>query len=220
MCTPVGIAYRNYLYDNGQKVDKQIDMSRELLYFLQSHDQSINWQVINGYLFVENIEMLKKINLLLLQNQDIRRIARRKILAGIHNNLGIYIDNKLYDHHVNHVLCSGIPISYHQNELNDTLLWDGLAELFLEAYYEITLLITCYNNIQSGLNKPCYLTKVGGGVFGMKKNMIIRAINRACNIVKNLGYSLTVYLVHYGSIEPNYEIFDKLVIPSLDNKSI
>jgi hypothetical protein len=220
MCTPAGIAYRNYLYDNGQKVDKQIDMSRELLYFLQSYDKSINWQVINGYLFVENIEMLKKINLLLLQDQDIRRIARRKILAGIHNNLGIYIDNKSYDHHVNHVLCSGIPISYHQNELNNTLLWDGLAELFLEAYYEITLLITCYNNIQSGLNKPCYLTKVGGGVFGMKKNMIIRAINRACNIVKNLGYSLTVYLVHYGSIEPNYEIFDKLVIPSLDNKSI
>jgi len=220
MCTPAGIAYRNYLYENGKGINQQIDMSDELLQFLKSYDKSINWQVINGYLFVENTEMLKKINLLLLQSQDIRIMARRKILAGIHNNLGIYIDDKSYSHHVNHVLCSGIPISYHKNELKTTSLWDGLAELFLEAYYEITLLIACYNNQQFGSNKPCYLTKVGGGVFGMKEYMIIRAINRACNIVKSLGYPLTVHLVHYGSVEYNYKIFDKPLVLQLDNDSV
>ena len=207
MTTPAGIAYRNYLYKDGQSKLNQIDMSSDLLKYLKTKNSSINWIIKNGYLIINNQNVLKMINSVLTSSEQIKNEARNTILIGMHTNLGVYMNNKLYDHKVNHVLCSGLPITY--NDLTIEMdLWDCLSELFLEAYYEMTLLIACRNNMKSKQNKPCYLTKVGGGVFGMKDIHIVNAINRAKNIIINRGYSLDIKIVHYGSISNIYTRID------------
>lgn len=205
MCTPGGIAYRSYIY--GQSYCNQIDMSKNLLKYLKELNPDINWTVINGYLKIDSIMMLQKINKTLGQNSEIKNNARNQILAGMHNDLGVYINNDLYNYCVNHVLCSGLPISYHTGELSKAHIWGLLAEIFLEAYYELTLLIACYNNNRIGTNKKCYLTKIGGGVFGMNNNTIIKAIKRAIEIIKNRGYDLEICLVHYNEIDHQYQVF-------------
>ena len=200
ICTPAGIAYRNYM------LDKNIDLSENLLTFFKNYDLTIDWKVINGYLFT-NEESLVKINKL-LTNKSIRSEAKKKLLVGMHNNLGVFIDNKLYDYTVNHVLCSGLPISYQNIDIE---MWNGLSELFLDFYYEITLLIACYNNLKNKSNKPCYLTQIGGGTFGMKKEYIINAVIKACNEIKKIGYNLEVIMVHYRNIDSDYNIIETII---------
>jgi hypothetical protein len=203
MTTPAGLAYRNYLYNGGQSKKNQIDTTSALLTYLRKMNLSIKWKMQNGYMMFNNDEELKKINRVLLRDPIIRRLARNLIQVGLHTDQGVCIDGKKFDHVVNHVYCSGLPINY--NYYVNKNLWDGLAELFLEAMYENTLLAACENNMRNGQNNPCYLTKVGGGVFGMKYEQITRAINRACQVVALRGLSLTVKIVHYGQVENGYE---------------
>ena len=207
MCAPAGLAYRNYIYNGGQTAKKQIDMSKKLLEFLQSIKSEIEWESQNGYLFFEKTPKLKIINEL-LNNTDVFEKAKKLIEVGSHRNQGVVVNNKKCDYLINHVYCSGLPISYNydDNNIND---WENLSKLFLEGIYENTLLIAIMNNLLSGEDKPCYLTQVGGGVFGMKHEHIIEAINKACITIKNLGFSLTIYLVHYGSINDTYSDFKK-----------
>ena len=59
--------------------------------------------------------------------------------------------------------------------------------------YENTLLIAYQNDP----NKPCYITLVGGGVFGMNLDQIYRSIIRACILIARCGLSLDVRIVHH-----------------------
>jgi hypothetical protein len=144
---------------------------------------------------------LRKINKVLVNNQDKRRLARFRIASGSHTDLGVYVD-KLYEHNVNHVYCSGLPIAYNSV---DPELWRGLGELFLEAMYENTLVIAHLNNIRNGSNSPCYLTALGGGVFGMNSSQIARAIQRACQIAAKKGFTMNIKLVHKNNIDVIYK---------------
>ena len=202
MCTPSAIAYRNYLYNNGQTKNNQVDLSFELLAYLKKYNYKINWKNVNGYLMIDSNDILLKINNL-LSNKNIREEAKNKLNAGVHYNIGVFNNNK----NINHVLCSGIPINYHHNI--DYELWKPLSKLFLEALYEITLLSSCYSNIKNKCNSPCYLTLVGDGVFGMDPLIIIDSIKKACSNVVKRGYSLNVYIVHYNYI-PRIYINNKL----------
>ena len=203
MSAPAGLAYRNYLLNGGQTSRYQIDMTANLLAYLRTIDKEITWRMQNGYLMFDDSSQLKKINKALLTSSNVRKTARKYIQSGSHSNQGVCIDGQKLDHFVNHVYCSGLPIAY--NNLPKDL-WDGLSELFLEAMYENTLLIACENNKRSGQNRPCYLTKIGGGVFGMKPSQIARAIQRACQITASRGLILSVKLVHYEHIEKGYDI--------------
>ncbi|ATZ80561.1 RING-finger domain containing protein [Bodo saltans virus] len=211
MSAPAGLAYRNYLYNGGQTKDKQIDETAELLNYLKEEDRDAYWKIQNGYLMFDNDIQLRTINSILANSPIIRRNARNLIQCASHSDQGVFITGK-ETHTVNHVYCSGLPISSTYNKLPADL-WDGLAELFLEAMYENTLLIACINNMKSGQNKPCYLTQVGGGVFGMKQSQIVRAITRACNILSMKGLSIDVIIVHYSSVDTEYNIFNNIQFP-------
>lgn len=211
MVTPAGLVYRNYLYKNGQTNENQIDMLSQLLIFLKTLDPQIKWIMKNGYIIFNNDEEIKRINRILVQEPSVRRTARSLIQVGIHNNLGVFINSQKYDHIVNHVYCSGLPISSMYNpNIEDKNVWLGLSELFLEALYEDTLISACYNNIESKQNKPCYLTKVGGGVYGMNHRQIARAIKRACQIISVNGFNLEVKLVSINNnLENEYQELPK-----------
>ena len=202
MCTPSAIAYRNYLYNGGQTKNNQVDLSFELLALLKKYNYKINWKSTNGYLMIDSNDILLKINNL-LSNEDLREEAKNKLNAGVHYNIGVFNNNKS----INHILCSGLPINYHNNI--DDELWIPLSKLFLEALYEITLLSACYSNIKNKCNSPCYLTLIGEGVFGMDPLIICDSIKKACYAVSKRGYFLNVYIVHYNHIPRIYKNIPK-----------
>lgn len=195
---PAGLAYRNYIYNGGQKKNP-VNMLSDFIDFLEKRDKTINIRVINGYFFVKSDSDLKKINKILLYHPYIRFHAKKLICSGSHTNQSVINSDNL----VNHVYCSGLPINYARN-IFDTDLWDGLSELILETMYENTLLIACDNNIKNNTNEPCYLTLIGGGVFGMKHFQIKNAIQKACNTIAKKGLSLDVKIVHYNYINDEY----------------
>lgn len=192
MCTPTALAWRNYLYAN-YETEQQINMIDDLLNYLKSKDNDFNWTMQNGYLFINN-ENLSKINRW-LYNRIIYNEAKEKVKIGIHQNAEVFVDRQKYGS-VAHIFCSGIPLTYAPNINSD--LWDLFSKLILETQYELTLKACIFNG-----HKTCFLTKIGGGVFGMKKEIIIEAIRNALESVKN--YELDVKLVHYGNIEQGYE---------------
>ena len=200
MCAPAGIAYRNYIYDGGQQFNKQIDMSKKLLDYLKTKDNTITWKVKNGYLLFDNKKDLDKINEL-LKNTEIFKEAKKSIQSGSHSKQGLFINGVKKDHLINHVYCSGLPISY--NNIGNKESWEFLSNLFLEGLYENTLLIAVMNNLLLGQTRPCFLTKVGGGAFGMKDIHIVNAIKKACNNIYNLGFNLEIFLVDVN--EPAFE---------------
>lgn len=199
LCCPAGLAYRNYIYNGGQTHNKQICMIRDALQYLKSIDININYNIINGYLVIQNVNDLLRINNL-LDNTDVRLNFKSYIQSGSHSNQGLL--NKM-NHTVNHVYCSGIPINYNES-ITEKSLWSKLSLVWLEAMYENTLLIAYKNNSKLGRNEPCFLTKLGGGVFGMDDNIIIMSINNAINYMRNNQIFMEVYIVHYGSIDQRY----------------
>lgn len=207
MAAPAALAYRNYLHDGGQTATHQLDMAKDLLEYFRSFDELISWDIVNGYLMIRDIEVLNRITGI-LSNPKLKQGAKEQIKAGVHRGVGIFANGIGHTHVVNQVFCSGLPISYHDGALRNQDLWDGLSEVVLEAYYEITLLTACSINRQTATHMPCYLTQVGGGAFGMKRALIVSAIERACNMVKTKGYDLDVQIVHYGRIDTAYTFLD------------
>jgi hypothetical protein len=134
--------------------------------------------------------------------------------VGSLTDANVFINSKLYDHTVNHVYCSGLAISYNSIDLD---AWDGLAEIFLNAMYENTLLICLLNNINNNTNAPCYLTKIGGGVFGMKQSQIITAIQRACQTVADKGLKIDIKIVHHGYIDKEYDDIASIITENRSN---
>jgi hypothetical protein len=209
--TPSGIAYRNYLIpitneSYGQTHNNQLNMADELLIFLKKQDHKIQYIYKNGYLFIDNFN-LKKINNILKINM-MYNISITLIKTASHTGMGVcdrnynFIENQ----HINHVLCSGLPIYYNKGYYEKDV-WDLLSGVFLKAFYKNTLLIACNNNKIYG-DKPCFLTQIGGGVFDMKHSIIIEAIQYAVEYIKNLGYKLNIYIVHYINENSNRKQLD------------
>lgn len=202
LCCPAGLAYRNYIYNSGQTHNKQVCLLRESMEYLKSIDNNINYNIINGYLVIANNNDLIRINLL-LDNANINENFKGLIKSGSHSNQEVVVSGKKLNHCVNHVYCSGIPINYNDT-ISDKTLWLKLSLVWLEAMYENTLLIAYKNNYLSRLNEPCFLTKLGGGVFGMDDNIIILSINNAVKFMRRHQIFLDVYIVHYGNIDQRY----------------
>lgn len=206
MLTPAGLAYREFLIPigstQGQSATKQLDMSYPARQQI-ARKSGVFGKTINGYLFYTN-EELHDLNQALFGVTSERIISRqciRQLVAvGFHHDLGINHAGITQPYRVSHVYCSGLPINYQSNP--DRIAWKGISELFLEAIYENTLLMACLNNTDTGRNQPCYLTLVGGGVFGMNVDQIYRAIERACILIARNGFTLNVVLVHHQAYHP------------------
>ena len=202
LATPAGTAFRNYLVPIGGhlgQVPEQIDASRELRNYF---GQVGSFQ--NGYLFFTKEEIAHLNSRLQKDSEKVKRLLQ----VGDHTNLGVFKEGHLFPHHVHYVLCSGLPISY-QSSSASSADWGYLSEVILDATYENTLRIAIKNNQQNHVNQPCYLTLVGGGVFGMDTNQIFRAILRACTLVAREGAQLDVKVVHYKQVNESFEFLGK-----------
>jgi hypothetical protein len=95
-------------------------------------------------------------------------------------------------HHVSQAYCSALPVGY-ASEPTDR--WEPFARLVLDAAYEATLAAAVVNADRTG-NYTVYLTRLGGGAFGNRREWIVTAMNRAFETFAVVD--LDVVIVTYG----------------------
>ena len=201
ICTPYALAWRNYVFKDYTH-ESQIDMTHDLLSYFQTINLSISWHVINGYLIIDE-DNLNKINEI-LKIEVLYNNAKEYVVVCMQRNVNVIL-NGVYYNTISHIFCSGIPLSYYPNNMINKNDWNLLSMLILETQYELTMLCSIYNNILKNNNQPLFLTKIGVGAFGMNKNILIKAIEKAYNNIKKLKHSLYIKLVHYKTIESDYD---------------
>jgi len=201
-----GTIYRNYFADvNGQKgqsVDNQIDCLIDIGKALGNTDNRL-WEMRNGYALATEKGLIEIANRLKSANESEIDELRRLLRIGIQWNTEVTIADSR--HTVSQAYCSALPVAYsrHSSEL-----WSEFAQLILEASYEATFCAGILNYLQNG-NNTLYLTLIGGGAFGNKKEWITNAIHRSLNLYKHVG--LDVAIVSYGDSNENIqELIKKL----------
>ena len=188
-----GTIYRNYFANvNGQKgqsVENQIDCLIDIGEDLGNTDNRL-WVMRNGYALATEKGLIEIANRLKSANESEIDELRRLLRIGIQWNTEVTIASS--KHIVSQAYCSALPVAYsrHSSEL-----WSEFAQLILEASYEATFCAGILNYLQNG-NNTLYLTLIGGGAFGNKKEWITNAIHRSLNLYKHVG--LDVAIVSYG----------------------
>lgn len=190
-----GTIYRNYFVpvngQIGQTKNNQINCLEELEKVIWSDNEPL-WKMQNGYLFTTS-QNLKKISVQIDQkNHDDYAKLKGKLKIGVQWDTEVTLE--VTHNIVSQIYCSALPISY--NNINNTDDWEIFSRLILEATYEATFYTALQNFEKTGNNKV-FLTLVGGGVFGNKKEWIIDSIKKS--ILKFINTPLDVKIVSYQS---------------------
>ena len=223
MACPAALVYRNYLVKhkdnnvqaNNTKDDKantgqnptQIDTLRNLGSVVGNYSREeprgVYWTMENGYAFIKNKDKLEDLNRK-LSNPTLANSAMNELRFGVHWETSVNPLEVGNPHNVCQVYASALPIAYTiprftiadtQHPLEDD--WMPFASLILNASYEATLAVAA-KKLKDKHNPneriSCFLTLLGGGVFGNKPAWIATAIKQA--IDKYLDWPIDVILVH------------------------
>jgi hypothetical protein len=191
--------YRNYFAPvgehEGQTADRQIDCLEQMgtaLSGMTGRPVDQLWQMRNGYALPSR-EGLAAIDAALAALSPEETDVLRGILR-----VGAQYDVEVTDFPivpgqvVSQVFCSALPIGYsHLPEAG----WERFARLVLEATYEATLCCAEVNAARSGCNKV-FLTLVGAGAFGNRREWVLAALKRA--LIQFRNSDLDVFVVSHG----------------------
>lgn len=199
MAAGAATIYRNYLVPcgdgQGQTRDRQLDGSAALRAAMASDlgcQPDDLWQMQNGYALF-GADGLAQVDDLLVRCSDAQRDRYRELLqVGVQWQASVTLPGTPATQRVSQVFCSALPVAYNRERL---ARWAGVATLVLEAAYEATLLAGRLNHAQTG-NPRVYLTLLGGGAFGNRREWIFSALERALQVAGAQG--LAVSLVSYG----------------------
>jgi hypothetical protein len=155
------------------------------------------WVMQNGYAMPAKgrrsfTELATRLN----NDAELVKQAEAALRVGVHWNTSVIPP---LEHRVCQVFASALPCAYAPGgpPLTD---WEPFARLVLRSAYEATLAIAAlkwYNNNKPDERVKCYITTLGGGVFGNRSEWIVDAITNALN--KYNKYPIDVILVHFGT---------------------
>ena len=224
-----GTAYRNYLLPplksdaavlrglRGQRKDYQRNGILELETVFLAHvaaapptdptlpiaPPQLPWRVKSGYIEASPERLLEANRF--MGNAALVSTMRSALRVGVQLDT-VVINKDQPVHSVSQVYCSAVSCGYSRCP---TSSWMPLASLVLDASYEATYLVAvvkAIDDIVAGKEPaPLLLTKVGGGVFANEAEWIQHAIRSGAKAVAALNVPLSVFVVHYGSIESGYE---------------
>ena len=189
--------YRNYFAPVGDQIGqtraRQIDTLADLRAALPRGDEI---EMRNGYALATP-DILHAIDTRLADLSEAERDRLRTLLRiGLHHDVDVTAVGSLQGQRVSQAYCAALPVNY--NHGTDPAMWASFARLVLEAAYEATVHAAVVNANRVGGSHRVYLTLVGGGVFGNRRDWILGAIRRALDLVR--GQALEVWLVSYGSV--------------------
>ncbi len=195
--------YRNYFAPVGDQIgqtkERQIDTLADLRAALPGGE---GIEMRNGYALADE-DTLRTIRAA-LEACDATALdaLRARLRIGLHHDVEVTAFGAPRDgHHVSQAYCSALPLSYNRD--SEPELWESFACLVLDAAYETTLLAAVLNAARPGGSRKVYLTLVGGGVFGNRREWILDAIRRALDRVR--GQALDVRLVSYEGVPADLE---------------
>ena len=155
----------------------------------------------NKYFVMKNGYLLSTIDRLILLNDYLRSISAdsRTVLKNCIKTVVVYNTQVVPSNQlITQVYCSAPAISYSPNNIPADL-WIPLTTLILEAHYESTFIAairSASSNVGYIGSNKLYLTTIGGGVFGVDRQLIHSIIINTFNKYKQ--YSLDVYIVTFG----------------------
>ncbi len=189
-----GTIYRNYFADVngkiGQSSNNQIDCLENIGNELGNNNDCL-WKMSNGYALATEAGLHKIADTLRKQSENEYESLKGKLKIGVQLDTEVTINNS--KNIVTQVYCSALPVAY--SSINQAH-WELFARLILEATYEATF-YSALKNYEKTKNKNVYLTLVGGGVFGNKKEWIFDAIKKS--LIKFSKAPLNIKIVSYGN---------------------
>ena len=213
MAAAAATLYRNYLVpvgdSFGQIRDRQVNALADL-------DRAIGIPGIemqNGYAMLKADTASAIGEYLTSLGTDAIDELRRQLRIGVHWGAGVTLPEAAPNQSVTHALCSALPVAYNQAPVQ---VWEPFARLVLEATYEATLRAAVLNHQQTG-NPRVYLTFVGGGVFGNRREWILDAMERAIHAVAE--HPLEVFWVSYRSVQADVKTRVAAIIKTLASPS-
>ena len=154
----------------------------------------------NGYLFTtqENLKMISQ--LITGKTPEEYEKLKGKLKTGIQWKTEVTLPGT--KNFVTQIYCAALPVRY--NDIADAEEWESFACLILEATYEATF-YTALQNYKNTGNNRLFLTLVGGGVFGNKKEWILDAIKKS--VIKFSKTPLDVRIVSYLKSDPAIHVW-------------
>lgn len=189
-----GTIYRNYFASvngqTGQSANNQIDCLADIGTALGNTESRL-WEMKNGYALASQSGLVEISQRLQASSESELDRLRQLLRIGIQWNTQVTLNDSR--HTVSQAYCSALPIAYSQHASH---LWEAFARLILEAAYEATFCTAILNAMIHGNNR-LFLTLLGGGAFGNETGWIIRGIQRALNLYKDVD--LDVIIVSYSA---------------------
>lgn len=189
-----GTIYRNYFASvngqTGQSANNQIDCLADIGTALGNTESRL-WEMKNGYALASQSGLVEISQRLQASSESELDRLRQLLRIGIQWNTQVTLNDSR--HTVSQAYCSALPVAYSQHASH---LWEAFARLILEAAYEATFCTAILNAMIHGNNR-LFLTLLGGGAFGNETGWIIRGIQRALNIYKDVD--LDVIIVSYSA---------------------
>ena len=189
-----GTIYRNYFASvngqTGQSANNQIDCLADIGTALGNTESRL-WEMKNGYALASQSGLIEISQRLQASSESELDRLRQLLRIGIQWNTQVTLNDSR--HTVSQAYCSALPVAYSQHASH---LWEAFARLILEAAYEATFCTAILNAMIHGNNR-LFLTLLGGGAFGNETGWIIRGIQRALNLYKDVD--LDVIIVSYSA---------------------
>lgn len=186
-----GTIYRNYLATVNGKVGQtstnQLNMLTDVLALLDATDLVT---MHNGYLMASSDALLAINNKILLTSLSELNIIRSALRVGVQWHTAVTNSTNK----VTQIYCSALPVAYNHTPAD---LWEQFARIVLEAAYEATVYTGAINASVTG-NPNVFLTLLGGGAFGNKREWILHAMWQCLMKVKTCP--LHIHIVNYGGI--------------------
>lgn len=211
LACPAATVYRNYFASGGEVVgedeggqlrpDNQIDLLRELAQHVDNREKGY-WTMRNGFCLPRVDGSLGKLSTLMCKDASLAAKMRPHVAVGIHWETETAAPG---GHRVCQIFCSSLPVALVKSVR--TAHWAELAKTILEAQYDATLAAAASLAASFGTRVKVFLTLVGGGALGARREWIVDALQRA--LVEHAMCPLDVSLVHYGEL-PDCPVFSKL----------
>ena len=218
----------NTLQNRGQTSEQQYNGLQDIEHQIQHDNWQVPWIVKNGY--VDSNPNVDPQNVKEIFTNDpnyaidtlipLLRIGVTRDSQVTNDGAGCLPDGEIHPivkeqsngvQKVTQTWNSALSIAYSQQS---EIFWEPIARFVLKGTYEASLLVGILNTLKYkemyDKSVPIFLTKVGGGVFGNKKEWIKDAILYAVEKVsKDFSVPLDIRIVHYGRIDPSYLDLEK-----------
>jgi len=187
--------YRNYFAGvdgvAGQTTDRQLNNLDDLGRALGTPAEF--FEVRGGYTWSDEARLEKLARELATRD---RSALTGLVKVGLQEDVGVTFARRFVEPQqaatVSQVFCSALSCGY--NSI-DNALWTPLATIALDAAYEATLLAAAVIPPRPSAPRRVWLTALGGGAFGNRKEWIGTAIGRA--LVRAADLPLDVRIAHF-----------------------